>query len=139
MTPGVLNWGFVRPGASARRTRSYPLAAQASIDAWELAEHLIPVDLGGRLRTTEELLALVRVVARRDLTVAVSFGANLLAALPSGSLGRLRNGIPLAEILRSCRGLALAVTERGSWQRPARQRIRAIPSTRGFGSAGRSG
>src|SRR4029077_17668523 len=60
----------------------YPLPAQSSIDAWDLAEYLIPVDLGGRLRTTEQLLALIRVVARRDLTVAISFGANLLAALP---------------------------------------------------------
>ena len=60
-------------------TEDYPLPAQSSIDVCELAEYLIPVDLGGRLRSTEELLALIRVVARRDLTVAISFGANLLA------------------------------------------------------------
>ena len=90
----------------------YPLAAQASIDAWELAEYLIPVELGGRLRTAEELLALVRVVARRDLTVAVSFGANLLAALPVWIAGTAPQRHSVAEILRSRRRLALAATER---------------------------
>src|SRR6516165_4153075 len=39
----------------------YPLLAQSSIDDWGLAEYLIPVDLGGRLRSAEELLALTRV------------------------------------------------------------------------------
>jgi alkylation response protein AidB-like acyl-CoA dehydrogenase len=114
----------------------YPLEAQASIDAWALAEHLIPVDLGGRLRTAEELLALLRVVARRDLTVAITFGANLLAALPVWIAGTSSQRQSVAEILRSCRGLALAATERGHGSDLLANGFRADPVDEGFRLSG---
>jgi alkylation response protein AidB-like acyl-CoA dehydrogenase len=114
----------------------YPLAAQSSIDTWDLAEFLIPVDLGGRLRTTEELLALVRVVARRDLTVAISFGANLLAALPVWIAGTSSQRQAVAEILRSRRGLALALTERGHGSDLLANGFRADPVDEGFRLSG---
>ena len=114
----------------------YPLAAQASLDDWALTDHLIPVDLGGRLRTTEELLALIRVVARRDLTVAISFGANLLAALPVWIAGTTSQRQAVAEILRSRRGLALAVTERGHGSDLLANGFRADPVDEGFRLSG---
>ena len=114
----------------------YPLVSQSRIDAWELAEHLIPVELGGRLRTTEELLALIRVVARRDLTVAISFGANLLAALPVWIAGTPSQRQAVAEILRSRRGLALAATERGHGSDLLANGLRADPVDEGFRLSG---
>jgi alkylation response protein AidB-like acyl-CoA dehydrogenase len=114
----------------------YPLAAQSSIDAWDVAEYLIPVDLGGRLRTTGELLALLRVVARRDLTVAISFGANLLAALPVWIAGTPSQRQSIADILRSRRGLALAVTERGHGSDLLANGCRADPVDEGFRLSG---
>jgi alkylation response protein AidB-like acyl-CoA dehydrogenase len=114
----------------------YPLAAQSGIDTWDLAEFLIPVDLGGRLRTAEELLALIRVVARRDLTVAISFGANLLAALPVWIAGTPSQRQSVVEILRSHRGMALAVTERGHGSDVLANGFRADPVDEGFRLSG---
>ncbi len=60
----------------------YPQSAENAIRGWGAAEYLIPAALGGKLGDMEQALAVLRTIARRDVTVAVSFGANLLAALP---------------------------------------------------------
>ena len=114
----------------------FPLEAQASIDDWDLNAYLIPVDLGGRLRTTEELLALLRTVARRDLTVAISFGANLLAALPVWIAGTASQQQCVVGLLRSRRGLALAATERGHGSDLLANRCQANPVDQGFRLSG---
>jgi alkylation response protein AidB-like acyl-CoA dehydrogenase len=58
-----------------------------ALNKWGFAHHLVPRADGGRLGPVEELFALLRSVARRDLTVAVGFGATMLAALPVWSWG----------------------------------------------------
>src|SRR4051812_8395127 len=60
----------------------YPQMAEDAIRSWGAVEYLIPTDLGGRFGDVEQKFELLRAIAHRDLTVAVSFGANLLAALP---------------------------------------------------------
>ncbi|MFO0954889.1 MAG: acyl-CoA dehydrogenase [Isosphaeraceae bacterium] len=114
----------------------YPTEAQACIDAWGLFEFLIPVALGGGLRTTEELLELLRVVARRDLTLAVSFGANLLAALSVWIAGSDEQQQFVMRTLRSGCGLALAVTERGHGSDLLANDLRADPDADGFRLSG---
>ena len=91
----------------------YPQLAEDAIRGWGAAEYLIPIALGGRLGDLDQLFALMRAVARRDLTVAVSFGANLLAALPVWIAGSNRQQEFVASLLRDGHGLALAATERG--------------------------
>jgi alkylation response protein AidB-like acyl-CoA dehydrogenase len=90
----------------------YPQLAEDALRSWGAAEHLIPVALGGKLGDVAELFSLLRAVARRDLTVAVSFGANLLAALPVWIVGTEQQQHFVAAMLRQGDCLALAATER---------------------------
>src|SRR6516165_2229612 len=90
----------------------YPQSAEDALRSWGAAEYLIPVALGGKLGDVGELFSLLRAVARRDLSVAVSFGANLLAALPVWIVGTEQQQHFVAAMLRQGDCLALAATER---------------------------
>ena len=92
----------------------YPQTAEDALRTWGAAEYLIPVALGGKLGDVEELFSVLRAVARRDLTVAVSFGANLLAALPVWIAGTKQQQQFVTGILRQGDCLALAATERAT-------------------------
>ena len=48
----------------------YPSEQHALLDAWHLPERYIPAECGGQLKSFEEVLALLRALSRRDLTVA---------------------------------------------------------------------
>ena len=48
---------------------------------------LVPQAFGGRLTSFEELLALVRVVSRRDLVLTTGLGSTMLAAIPVWAWG----------------------------------------------------
>ncbi len=78
----------------------YPQLAAEAIRDWGAAEYLIPYSLAGKLGDLDQLFELVRAIARRDLTVAVSFGANLLAALPVWIAGGRPQQELVAAILR---------------------------------------
>jgi alkylation response protein AidB-like acyl-CoA dehydrogenase len=90
----------------------YPQSAEDALRSWGAAEYLIPVALGGRLGDIEVLFSLLSAVTRRDLTVAVSFGAILLAALPVWIAGTERQHHFVAAMPRQGDGLAFAATER---------------------------
>ena len=94
------------------KRRSTPKLRRTALRTWGAAEYLIPVALGGKLGDVEELFSVLRAVARRDLTVAVSFGANLLAALPVWIAGTKQQQQFVTGILRQGDCLALAATER---------------------------
>jgi alkylation response protein AidB-like acyl-CoA dehydrogenase len=91
----------------------YPQSAEDALRSWGAAEYLIPFELRGKLGDVGELFSLLRAVARRDLSVAVSFGANLLAALPVWISGTARQKQFVSNFLRQGDSLALATTERG--------------------------
>ena len=91
----------------------YPQSAENAIRGWGAAEYLIPAALGGKLGDMEQALAVLRTIARRDVTVAVSFGANLLAALPVWIAGTDQQRQFVKCILREGSHLSLAATERG--------------------------
>ena len=68
--------------------------------------------------------------------MAISFGANLLAALPVWIAGTTSQQQSVAEILRSRRGLALAATERGHGSDLLANGFRAEPVEEGFRLSG---
>ena len=59
-----------------------PAAAFEALRAWGFHAHLVPEECGGRLGPFDELLALVRVISRRDLVLTVGLGSTLLASIP---------------------------------------------------------
>ncbi len=79
-----------------------PSEAFEALRQWGVHAHLVPQALGGRLTSFEELLALVRVVSRRDLVLTTGLGSTMLAAIPGCSMparlvrSRPRNGKPAA-------------------------------------------
>lgn len=64
-----------------------PSEAFEAIRAWGAHAHLVPRAFGGRLDSFEELLALVRVVSRRDLALTTGLGSTMLAAIPVWAWG----------------------------------------------------
>lgn len=64
-----------------------PSAAFEALRAWGLHAHLVPRAWGGRLCSFDELLALVRVVSRRDLVLTTGLGSTMLAAVPVWASG----------------------------------------------------
>ncbi|MFI7338858.1 acyl-CoA dehydrogenase family protein [Streptomyces sp. NPDC050085] len=60
---------------------AFPTDAVARLDALGLPAHYVPARHGGALDSYEDLLQLVRVVARRDLTVAIAHTKTYLGAV----------------------------------------------------------
>jgi alkylation response protein AidB-like acyl-CoA dehydrogenase len=110
----------------------FPINAWRFLADWGVADYLIPIAQGGQWESVEQLLALVRVVARRDLTVAFSLGPSLLAALPVWIAGDDGQRARVAELLRAGRTLALATTERAHGSDLLANRTRAIRDGEGW-------
>ena len=64
-----------------------PSEAFEMLRAWGVHAQLVPQALGGRLTSFEELLALVRVVSRRDLVLTTGLGSTMLGAIPVWAWG----------------------------------------------------
>ncbi|GIG21120.1 acyl-CoA dehydrogenase [Cellulomonas chitinilytica] len=103
--------GSFRASVDADRQERFPHElCQEALD-WGMAEHLIPQEQGGSLRSLEECFALSRTLSRRDLTATVALGANLLAGLPVWLAGTAEQKDTLAGLLRGGRFLSFALSE----------------------------
>ena len=74
----------------------FPDAACAALDAFGLPGYYVPAAVGGSLTTYDELMQLVRLVARRDLTAIIGHAKTYLGAAGvwvAGSLAR-RQRVP---------------------------------------------
>lgn len=74
--------GAWRAAVDADEAEAFPTAGFEHLKAWGYSRWLVPEALGGKLRGLDELVALGRRVARRDLTLAIAVGQSLLGALP---------------------------------------------------------
>lgn len=104
--------GSFSSGVEADRHNRFPRQLVAAALEWGLAEHLVPEEAGGRLRSLEECFALSRVLSRRDLTATIALGANLLASLPVWLRGTDEQKRAVAGLLRRRRFLSFALSER---------------------------
>ncbi|MET0649586.1 MAG: AMP-binding protein [Pyrinomonadaceae bacterium] len=91
---------------------AYPEDACRLLDDLRFFEFYIPPECGGRLESVEELVAVLRTVARRDLTVAVAHGKTFLGAVATWVGGSDEQKRRVSEIIRGGGQLALALTER---------------------------
>jgi alkylation response protein AidB-like acyl-CoA dehydrogenase len=90
----------------------YPEQACNQLDQWGFHQYHVPVEYGGRLRSFEELISLVRIIARRDLTVAVAYVKTYLGAVAVWVAGDDEQRHRLARIINNGGQVALALTER---------------------------
>ncbi|MFF7266330.1 acyl-CoA dehydrogenase family protein [Streptomyces sp. NPDC008159] len=82
------------------------------LEGWGLQEFYIPAEHGGRLTDYETVMQVMRVVARRDLTVAVGHGKTYLGGVCVWISGTPEQARRLAEDIRAGVPVSLALTER---------------------------
>lgn len=99
-------------GAAADETEVFPVAACARLDAYGLPRHYVPVRHGGLLASYEDAVALMRTVARRDLTVAIAHGKTYLGAASVWVAGTDAQARELGELIASGVPVSWGLTER---------------------------
>ena len=104
--------GFAR-AAEHDEQEAFPEAACARLEEWGFHHYYVPVSCGGRLGSYEQVLFLVRAVARRDLTVAIGHGKTFLGSVCVWVGGSPAQRQRLADIVLRERGqVSLGLTER---------------------------
>jgi len=109
LDPGSL-FSFARSVELDER-EEFPSAQCALVEAWGLQDYYVPVQYGGKLQRIDELLMLMRVLARRDLSVAIAHTKTLLGSLPVWISGSEEQRLNLARRVLGCEYVALALTE----------------------------
>ncbi|WP_157856993.1 acyl-CoA dehydrogenase [Streptomyces sp. PRh5] len=92
---------------------TFPAEACAALDHWGLPDYYIPAAYGGRLERMDEMHALLRTVASRDLTVAVAHGKTFLGAAPVWASGDTDTAVRLARHIAAGEAVAWGLTEPG--------------------------
>jgi alkylation response protein AidB-like acyl-CoA dehydrogenase len=90
----------------------YPEEACNVLEQWNFHHYYIPVMYGGKLASYEEMLALMRVVARRDLTVAIGHGKTYLGSMCVWVGGTEAQKRTLAKMIKNRAQVSLGLTER---------------------------
>nr|UXE44883.1 hypothetical protein Hi04_10k_c3826_00020 [uncultured bacterium] len=93
-------------------SEEYPTEHHVLLDSWHFPEQFIPAEAGGQFTSFEEVLALLRALSRRDLTVAVSHMITFLGALPVWMAGSDDQKRVAVDLIRGGGKMAFALTER---------------------------
>ncbi|GGO89044.1 acyl-CoA dehydrogenase family protein [Wenjunlia tyrosinilytica] len=118
--------------AAADSAEEFPADACSLLNLWGLHRHYIPVEYGGELASYQELLALMRTVARRDLTVAVAHGKTFLGAVCAWTAAEPRTAHELARIVSSGEAVSLGLTERYHGSDLMANEVSALPVAGGY-------
>ncbi len=110
----------------------YPEQAGELLNEWGLHLYYIPDAEGGRQKSFDELLALLKVVARRDLTLAIAHGKTFLGAVSGWIGGNDDQKRRLAQIIKSHGQVALGMTERAHGSDVLAGDTQAIRSDHGY-------
>ncbi|GGU99066.1 acyl-CoA dehydrogenase [Kitasatospora herbaricolor] len=90
----------------------FPAELCEQLEAWGIQDYYVPVAHGGRLESYEQLLQLIRTVARRDLTVAIGHGKTYLGGVCVWTSGSAGQAAALAADIEACVPVSLGLTER---------------------------
>ncbi|GLX54183.1 acyl-CoA dehydrogenase [Streptomyces hygroscopicus subsp. hygroscopicus] len=90
----------------------FPADICRRFEEWGLPEQYVPVEYGGRLRDYEQVLQLVRAVARRDLTCAIGHGKTYLGGVCVWVAGSAEQGARLGADIIAGVPVSLGLTER---------------------------
>jgi alkylation response protein AidB-like acyl-CoA dehydrogenase len=110
-----------------------PSEAFEMLRAWGVHAQLVPEAFGGCLKSFEELLALVRVVSRRDLVLTTGLGSTMLAAIPVWAWGDDDQRRQVAQMLLGAGAFgSFAVSERDAGSDFLATRARAEAAQGGY-------
>lgn len=104
---------FSYPTCAELDNRSaFPADIAASLDDWGLPRYYVPASFGGELVGFDEPFHIMRLVARRDLTVAIGHGKTMLGAVSAWVAGADAQCRAVATIVLQNEVVSLALTER---------------------------
>lgn len=90
----------------------YPEEACALLNRWGYNQCYVPLALGGKLTSYEELYALVRAVSRRDMTVGTTHLMTYIASCPAWVAGSPEQQRTLAGLVESGHQIAIGLHEK---------------------------
>ncbi|MFD5424995.1 acyl-CoA dehydrogenase family protein [Streptomyces sp. NPDC127084] len=107
--------GAFDPAELARldEAEAFPEAAHRLLADAGTGAHYVPERHGGRLHGLDGAMAVLRTVARRDLTVAIAHGKTFLGAMPTWVAGDEQQTELLSREIRSGAEVCWGLTERG--------------------------
>jgi alkylation response protein AidB-like acyl-CoA dehydrogenase len=114
------------------RQEAFPNKICQQLNAFGLQKYYVPAEFGGALNDYQQLLMLMRLVARRDLTVAIGHGKTYLGAVCVWVGGTPEQATSLGQVI--CQGgiVSLALTERGHGSDILANELSATESDGGF-------
>lgn len=114
----------------------YPQELIDLLSAWGVARFHVPPKYGGGLASLEQLLILARLLARRDLTVAIANGVSFLGSMPVWLAGSEAQRQRAAALLLANQKLGFAVTEKDHGHDIVNNDLTAEPETDGYRLSG---
>ncbi|GHC74580.1 acyl-CoA dehydrogenase family protein [Streptomyces violaceochromogenes] len=111
---------------------AFPTDAVARLDALGMPAHYVPARHGGALHSYEDLLQLVRVVARRDLTVAIAHTKTYLGAVSTWVGGTAEQAKELGARVTSGAVVSWGLTERAHGSDLLSGELTATPVAGGY-------
>jgi alkylation response protein AidB-like acyl-CoA dehydrogenase len=91
---------------------TFPTAACAALDRWGMPDYYVPAWFDGRWNGSDELMLLLRLIARRDLTVAIAHAKTFLGSVSVWIGGSRQHGRRLGDEVRQGAIVSLGLTER---------------------------
>src|SRR3954467_884880 len=125
------------PAVELDEKEEFPSEFIELLRSLDVHRYLVPREIGGLLQSFEESLAILRLIARRDLTAAIAFGQTFLGAIPvwlSGSEGQRH---ALASSISNGDLGCLALTEEAHGGDLMASEFRAAPCESGYLLSGR--
>jgi len=114
----------------------YPEEACALLDAWGLPDYYVPAQWGGQLRSYEQLISLLRVVARRNLSVIVAHAKSFLGTVNVWAGGSPEQREKVAGIIMDGKQVALAYHERAHGGDVLATEVKAVKVAGGYQLSG---
>ncbi len=110
----------------------FPEKICSFLHEWGLFDYFIPLAYGGKLASFEEALAILRVLSRRDLTVAIALGQIYLGAVHVWLAGSDEQKRRVAQMIQQKQSLAFALTERDHGSDVLASDVQAVADEDGY-------
>jgi alkylation response protein AidB-like acyl-CoA dehydrogenase len=91
---------------------AFPQPAYDALGRWRFADYYVPAQFGGKWHGTDELMLLLRLIARRDLTLSIAHAKTFLGCISVWISGSEAQALRLAEDVKQGAVVSLGLTER---------------------------
>jgi len=119
--------------AALDEAEEFPDAAYALLDGWGVQDYYVPPAVGGRARSLEDVLLVLRTLARRDLTLTIAHTKTALGCIGVWVGGSPAQQRTLADlVMRDVVPVALGLTERDVGADLAQVTVTATPRAGGY-------